>query len=550
METVLQYLFDCSNDSECIYRDPNTIIFSINEFDVSLSFISEKVFKADFYIENIKPFIKFASKSRIEEFKISISESFEDREGGGKFDEQTDMFYFYENPNSIANTTFGLLSDFSKINDELILDYNFVVDDPYDEGFCGWHPRYFGDILIEPNKITLDYVKKIVSILSSTNKSELNKIYFPAYYKFKQPKNIFTEQFLNTNTKVRRLGYLKLFFEFINEKKKIPEVSISKKFEAYAQPFNPDLENASNNKGIIQNFSGQSAEPYITLLKEMDLITTINRLVVPTKWLKTFIVIRSNFTTKSENVFHLDELDKLFFLETILKTDYLYSSIILEFLFIREKLTTQELIKKFQPLLLNKLKKLTQQAVYKNEKSLNKIRDIERRVLSWKKAEVYLEHIIMPRINWLTDLGLLTFTENYIEVTENLKKLVIELNSWIDINGEYVADSSDFLRKYYPHIYAKSTKGDYGNYPDKTIIQNLCDEYINYSFSIFKTLAPNRVTSSQAFTFAKYCIYLRNGFSVSESFISKIVEEKLSHKYIYKYQSRYGDGYIQKIISN
>ena len=57
----------------------------------------------------------------------------------------------------------------------------------------------------------------------------------------------------------------------------------------------------------------------------------------------------------------------------------------------------------------------------------------------------------------------------------------------------------------------------------------------------------NRVTSSQAFTFAKYSFYLKNGFSVSESYLVRILEENFSNKYIYKFQPRYGDGYIQKV---
>jgi hypothetical protein len=155
----------------------------------------------------------------------------------------------------------------------------------------------------------------------------------------------------------------------------------------------------------------------------------------------------------------------------------------------------------------------------------------------------------MPRVNWFADLGLITLSDNTITINENGKRLISELNSWVDIEAECVADSSDFLRKFYPHVYAKSYFESYGEYPNEEIINGLVDQYINQSFALFKTLAPNRVTSSQAFTFAKYCFYFKNGFSVSESYLTRIIEQNFSNKYIYKFQPSYGDGYIQKILS-
>jgi hypothetical protein len=339
---------------------------------------------------------------------------------------------------------------------------------------------------------------------------------------------------------------LKLFFRFINEKKKIPESFIDKKFEEFSLQFTSQLNDLSNNKGVIQNLNGKSAEPYISLLKEMNLITSVNRVVVPTKWLKTYLAIRETVADESIEVFVLDKVDKMFFMEVILKKDFLYTIVVLEFLFVRETCTSQELINNFQRLLLNRVRNLLSNETYRDKKAAIQLREIEKRVLSWKKAEVYLEHIIMPRVNWFADLDIITLRDNTITINENGKRLISELSSWIDIEAEYVADSSDFLRNYYPHVYAKTYFGSYGEYPNKELVRGLVDEYINQSFTLFKTLAPNRVTSSQAFSFAKYCFFFKNGFSVSERYLSRIIEEKFSNKYIYKFQPRYGDGYIQK----
>ncbi len=179
------------------------------------------------------------------------------------------------------------------------------------------------------------------------------------------------------------------------------------------------------------------------------------------------------FEDDSSEVFVLDKVDKIFFLEIILKEDFLYSIVILEFLFIRDTCTSQEVIKNFQKLLLARVSDLLRNDNQNNQNASKELKEIEKRVKAWKKAEVYLEHIIMPRVNWFADLDLITLKDNIITINENGKRLISELNSWVDIEGENVADSSDFLKRYYPHIYAKSYFGSYGEYPKEEIIHEL-----------------------------------------------------------------------------
>lgn len=542
MKEIIQYLYKILGRGGCGIRHHRTIVFIVNDIEISIDFTqtNNKIFNdVDVLLKNI-------SNLNVSSFFLSISESFDERDSG-YWDDDKKKFYFPQKTNSITNSLFNLIKQLIKIDSELVLNHKVKIDDPNDDGMCGYYPQYIGEIELDIKKLDLDILNKILIEINSFKFIELNKIYAPAFYKHNLPKNNFSPQFLNTNTKVRRLGYLKLFFRLINEKKKIPESFINKKFEEFSLQFSTQLNDLSNNKGVIQDLKGKSAEPYISLLKEMDLITTVNRVVVPTKWLKTYLAIRQTFKADSLQVFVLDRTDKIFFLEVILKKDFLYSVIILEFLFVKETCTSKEIISNFQKLLLARVRNLLNKETYRDQKASLELREIEKRIAAWKKAEVYLEHIIMPRINWFADLDLVTLRENKITMNENCKRLMVELNSWVDIEAENVADSSDFLRRFYPHIYAKSYFENYGDYPKEEVIQGLVDEYINQSFTLFKTIAPNRVTSSQAFTFTKYCIYIRNGFSVSESYLTRILEEKFSHKYIYKFQSRYGDGYIQKI---
>lgn len=547
MENLIRYLYNESGQQNCYIRHLNTLVFVFNNFELSIEYSLLNEVKGDDFdrFEDINDLINDILQVNLNKFYISISESFFDRED---YNVKEQIIYIHQEVNSISNSMFYLVKQLIKLNKHLVLNYKLKVEDPNDEGMCGYYPQYIGEVEVDIKKINVEILDTIIKKLKSFTLIKLDNKYIPEYFNFKSPRNSFSPQFLNTNTKVRRLGYLKLFFKFITERKKIPQSFIDKKFEEYSLQFSSQLSFLSNNKGVIQNLGGKSAEPYISLLKSMDLITIVNRVVVPTKWLKSFLVLRENFIDENSEVFVLDKLDKLFLLEIILKKDFLYTIVILEFLSVNESCTTNEIMINFQNLLLKRIECLLHQAIYNDDKAISQLKEIEKRVMSWKKAEVYLEHIIMPRVNWYADLDILILNDNIVTINENGKRLINELNSWIDIKAEYVADSTDYLKKFYPYVHAKSYFESVEEYPKEEVILELVDEYINQSFTLFKTLSPNRVTSSQVFTFTKYCFYIKNGISVSESYLTRLLEEKLFNKYIYKFQTRYGDGYIQKII--
>ena len=70
--------------------------------------------------------------------------------------------------------------------------------------------------------------------------------------------------------------------------------------------------------------------------------------------------------------------------------------------------------------------------------------------------------------------------------------------------------------------------------------------YIDSSFDLFKTLAPNRVTASQAANYTKYKLYLDDNIKVGYQFILGKLSEKEQDKFVFKYQEQYQDGYIQR----
>ena len=70
--------------------------------------------------------------------------------------------------------------------------------------------------------------------------------------------------------------------------------------------------------------------------------------------------------------------------------------------------------------------------------------------------------------------------------------------------------------------------------------------YIDNSFLLFKTLAPNRVTFSQMSKFVRNMLYFKDNKLIESEDIKNIFGESDFSEYIYKYQKQYEDGYVQK----
>jgi hypothetical protein len=524
--------FKYGNELSFYFEDDNITIKFNNEDDEEHVEVEDDDFELVFDAIEHYP---------VEYFKISITEFLTYRQD----------FEFNDGlPKSVANTTTGMLRALYAYSPTIIKDYNYEVHDTSD-GFCGANYVYSGDIYIDYAQVDLNSVRTFIDMLSNIKTEELAEIYVRPAVAGNKVKNSFVPQFLNTNTKVRRLGYLKIFTDFMVIRKRVPETFLNKRFEDFALPYGETLNALKNNKGIILSLKGNSAEPYITLLKELDLITTINRVVVPTKWLKTYMVIREAQSKADQDIFKLNTSDKLFFLELLLKKDFLYFSIILEYLSIHKQGSVRDLINNYQSLLLSRIRKIIENAVYEHGADVSEYRVIEKRVLAWKKAVVYLEHIILPRLNWMADLELISLEEdNNVSLLPDGDHLNNEINCWIDVRSQYVANSEIFLERFYPATFAKAYTNSYGVYPAKEVILQDITEYLKKSFTLFQTLAPNRVTASQAITYAKYMILVEKNYAVSESAFIRFMENDLSSRFIYKYQPRYADGYIQQIESN
>lgn len=384
--------------------------------------------------------------------------------------------------------------------------------------------------------------------------------FYTNYFNKNQPiKDDKSLPILSTNTKVRRIGYFKVLSLFLDDNKQIPTNKINKRFESYCLKYKDAIDNSEFNKGLIKETkNGISAKPYIEMAIDIELLNKINNILYAGKSLKVYQILKNEYS-KSSNIFELTTFDKMYFLECILRYDYFYFNNLLELIYIEGKVTYSNIVREFQSKLIKSLEEYKKQNQYSfqryksptyntDRKVVNKLDNILTRIRKWEKPEVYLEHLIMPRLNWMLDFGIISFdnAKNEYNIEKIGDNLFRHLCIWNDINTEKIISPSKFLDNFIIQLFDDCFNSNIVINPDdiKSILDPI-NKNIENSFEIFKTIAPNRVTASQAVNYTKYKLYLEDKIKVDYNFILNQISEKEQDKFIFKYQEQYQDGYIQ-----
>jgi hypothetical protein len=452
---------------------------------------------------------------------------------------------FYEFDTSINCDLLKLLRCIKEKFPDSILKYN--IDCLYVEQECeGWgcpdNYWYYGFEIQINSKYWTNI--KFYDFLKSTN---YNSFILPAFYNIEANlKDTFEINILNSNTKIRRLGYLKILLKMFKEYKKIPTAKLNSKFEKYCQDYNDYLKSHKNQKGnVIETKTGNSANPYIELALNIGLINRGAGFYQTGKLGKVYNILIEKIESQNENPFVLSDFDTSFFLEILLKNDFWYLYAIMEQAKITPKIAYKTLKKDFQKVLLKQIGNFIDYAQENNKEKVLTLKVIERRIKEWKKPEVFMEHILMPRLNWLYDMDFIELKNDLsFTLTATGEKLLYNLAVWNDIALYKLVSPVAYIDNYFMkmiNFVFDFQKEKWTQNTDRTF-----EEYIEESFILFKTLAPNRVTFSLCSNYTKQMLFWNNKGIVDTENIKKVFEGKQISGYIYKYQEHYKDGYIQK----
>lgn len=361
------------------------------------------------------------------------------------------------------------------------------------------------------------------------------------------PRDKFEFNYLISNTKLRRLGYLKILLSMFKQSEDYPVASFNQKFEITAVRYEQDLMNYKNQKGIIKKTkNGISASPYVDLALSLNLIVKNSFYYQLGKCGKVFNILKARIDEKMGNPFELSLFDTIFFLELLLRKDFWFLSIILEQTYKNHSIKYTILKKEFKHILLESINDVKHH-YYQLDADNTFNFDIETKITQWDNNNSYFEHILMPRINWLYDM-------NFIELTQDLSfnlspsgiSLFHNLQLWNERARHKIISAEEFVQC----DFLKIINEVFGLRKKRFIfaeIYDLLNMYLEECFLMFKTMAPNRTTFSMFALFAKEMLFFKHSIVIDEIDIKMIYESEFNSKYIFKYQEQYQDGYFQKI---
>lgn len=543
MRTVFEYLAANCFGVDSIFRvQQQDLWFDLKNIQIIVQFsdLNNENFEESFI--DISE-IDFALLETLQIDRIFIQKSnslYEDME-------EDKMKEYLENYEPLTYQMYKVVEKLKHIFPDSITDFSikpFCVDDCGSEFGCPavWN---YGFQLNINESYWADY--KFFEYIVNHIDVELSNLQIPSFYRTeKNIKDSFELKILNSNTKNRRLGYLKIMIKMFNEQSKIPISKINLKFERYCQDYNQFLEEYKNRKGnVVVTKTGYSAKPYIELALNLGLIRKSSGVYEIGKIVKVYNLVKKEIDDVDINPFVFSKFDTTFFLEILLKEDYWFLYSILEQAAITPNISYKNLKKEFKQILLNQIKQFIDEAQIENSQKVLPLKIIERRINDWKKPEVYMEHVLMPRLNWLYDLELIELkTDLSFRLTEMGSKLLFNLSIWNDIALHKLASPTAYIENYFMKMI------DFiFNLQKLRYTQQADDEFLRYlenSFSLFKTLAPNRITFSLFANHTKQMLFWNNSVMVDYEDIKRAFELKRVPNYTFKYQDQYKDGYIQK----
>ncbi|MDD2798767.1 MAG: hypothetical protein PHV20_09270 [Bacteroidales bacterium] len=543
MRTVFEYLAANCFGVDSIFRvQQQDLWFDLKNIQIIVQFseLNNENFEESFI--NISE-IDFALLETLQIDRIFIQKSnslYEDME-------EDKMKEYLDNYKPLTYQMYKVIEKLRHIFPDSITDFSikpFCVDDSGSEFGCPDVWNYGFQLNINKSYWAdnnfFEYIINHIDI-------ELSNLQIPAFYRTeKNIKDSFELKILNSNTKNRRLGYLKILIKMFNEQSKIPISKINLKFERYCQDYNQFLEEYKNRKGnVVVTKTGYSAKPYIELAINLGLIRKSSGLYEIGKIVKVYNLVKKEIDDTDINPFIFTKFDTTFFLEILLKEDYWFLYSILEQAAITPNISYKNLKKEFKQILLSQIKQFIDEAQIDNSQKVLPLKIIERRINDWKKPEVYMEHVLMPRLNWLYDLELIELkTDLSFRLTEMGSKLLFNLSIWNDIALHKLASPTAYIENYFMKIM------DFiFNLQKQRYTKQSDDEFLRYlenSFSLFKTLAPNRITFSLFANHTKQMLFWNNSVMVDTEDIKRAFELKRVPNYTFKYQDHYKDGYIQK----
>jgi hypothetical protein len=292
-------------------------------------------------------------------------------------------------------------------------------------------------------------------------------------------------------------------------------------------------------------------EHYFQLLQSYRLINRTGNIVSTTRTGS----LLNLFSGEDSNTLHLNPKEKVFYVLYILNIDadalILSLSIIADY---PEGVSQKKVLSLFKEFLLDRI---TGKRDYANTQATEKIREWYLKITrDWVKPEVYAEHLLVPRFEWMSDLGFVTISKqgshtNYKLTTQGHEFYfalpIIEKYNLRDINeswyrGEIVTATSKLL--------SLSDNLSFHDLPEIEKNSKL-GEQVEIAFRLIDTSGALRVSLFPAFLYIAINLLIDKKIVIEFSTFVDFLKTPLSYnskKYGVKESGRVTESYLTIIF--
>ena len=348
---------------------------------------------------------------------------------------------------------------------------------------------------------------------------------------------------LNTNTKTRRLRFLAVTARLARTPSNAARLSTA--LLHWAAEHESSLRNHSDSKGAILASTGRaSAVPYLNLAKEFGLLAPVGRGLALTNSGLTLSLLPT-----SNEVFSLQIEERLFFIFELLARDRDYICPLL-ILLAKGRQKRAYLREAFPEIYAEHLRSHRLNCGTKRSRSL--IDAALDRISRWRRATIYMEHIVDPRVSWLIDLDLCETEGDAAGLTRTGLKIANALAAHEEANAFMITKAfvrNRFFKSLGRILSPPPEPRREGPVPPDELAHLLraCCEFIRRNT---QSLAPNRVVASTLFRYAGIILFTQQGiaadFADLLAFFSNDATARLCGWRL-RWQPAQDDGYLMPV---
>lgn len=348
------------------------------------------------------------------------------------------------------------------------------------------------------------------------------------------------------STLVRRLRYVSQILRIVAERPLHKEGLVTK-LRDWSSNHSNDLEKYKHNTGAAHSLQKKEmtllAANYLDLTFKFGLLSKISNVYQLTRIGRVHLSLLDNTPNDRLNPFCLHQDERIFYIYQLLQQDADILLTVVNMVRLLENPNHKNLKENFQRAFLDRLK--AKIATSSQEHITRRLHDRQVEVTTeWKNPEGYAAYIVLPRLHWLLDMGLLDSRKeknNFIyQLTETGQKLVEEILPKLPNSDVFdVTDSwfnTHFFSKISPLIISSTSFQQWQDVDDK-VRQEACEKYLPIAFDKFRRTTVPKISLTQG------TVYLCIRFATELRLLTNIQEliqwfQKPRTLENYEYQAR------------